>query len=60
MTDAGLENCEGIISIENDVRKKRKDIFYNTTVGTWASPFWLRERCSVASGRRLRQDRRWR
>ncbi len=41
MTDAGLENCEGIISIENDVRKKRKDIFYNTTVGTWASPFWF-------------------
>ena len=41
MTNAGLENCEGIISIENDVRKKRKDIFYNTTVGTWASPFWF-------------------
>ena len=41
MTDAGLENCEGIISIENDVRKKRGDIFYNTTVGTWASPFWF-------------------
>lgn len=41
MTDAGLENCEAIISIENDVRKKRKDIFYNTTVGTWASPFWF-------------------
>lgn len=41
MTDAGLENCEGIISIENDVRKKRSDIFYNTTVGTWASPFWF-------------------
>ena len=41
LTDAGLENCEGIISIENDVRKKRKDIFYNTTVGTWASPFWF-------------------
>ncbi len=41
LTDAGLENCEAIISIENDVRKKRKDIFYNTTVGTWASPFWF-------------------
>lgn len=41
MTDAGIENCEAIISIENDVRKKRKDIFYNTTVGTWASPFWF-------------------
>lgn len=41
MTDAGIENCEAIISIENDVRKKRQDIFYNTTVGTWASPFWF-------------------
>lgn len=40
LTDTGLENCEAIISIENDVRKKRPDIFYNTTVGTWASPFW--------------------
>lgn len=40
LTDTGLENCEAIISIENDVRKKRADIFYNTTVGTWASPFW--------------------
>ena len=36
-----FENCEAIISIENDVRKKRKAIFYNTTVGTWASPFWF-------------------
>ena len=41
LTDAGLENCEAIISIENDVRRKRPDIFYNTTVGTWASPFWF-------------------
>ena len=41
MTDAGIENCEAIISIENDVRKKRKDIFYYTTVGTCASPFWF-------------------
>ena len=41
MTDAGIENCEAIISIENDVRRKRGDIFYNTTVGTWASPFWF-------------------
>ena len=40
LTDTGLENCEAIISIENEVRKKRPDIFYNTTVGTWASPFW--------------------
>ena len=41
LTDAGIENCEAIISIENEVRKKRADIFYNTTVGTWASPFWF-------------------
>ena len=41
LTDAGLENCEAIINIEKDVRRKRPDIFYNTTVGTWASPFWF-------------------
>ena len=41
LTDAGIENCEAIISIERDVREKRPDIFYNTTVGTWASPFWF-------------------
>ena len=41
LTDVGIENCEAIISIENEVRKKRADIFYNTTVGTWASPFWF-------------------
>lgn len=39
--DTGIENAEAIISIEKDVRKKRPDIFYNTTVGTWASPFWF-------------------
>lgn len=38
--DAGIENAEAIIQIERDVRKSRPDIFYNTTVGTWASPFW--------------------
>ncbi len=41
LTDAGIENCEAIIAIENEVRKARPDIFYNTTVGTWASPFWF-------------------
>lgn len=40
LTDTGLENAEAIIQIERDVRKLRPDIFYNTTVGTWASPFW--------------------
>ncbi len=39
--DTGIENAEAIIDIEKDVRKKREDIFYNTTVGTWASPFWF-------------------
>lgn len=39
--DTGIENAEGIISIERDVRKSRPDIFFNTTVGTWASPFWF-------------------
>lgn len=40
LTDTGIENAEAIIQIESDVRKSRPDIFYNTTVGTWASPFW--------------------
>lgn len=39
--DTGIENAEAIIDIERDVRKQRPDIFYNTTVGTWASPFWF-------------------
>ena len=37
----GEENAEAIISIERSVRQKRPDIFLNTTVGTWASPFWF-------------------
>lgn len=37
----GEENAEAIISIERAVRQKRSDIFLNTTVGTWASPFWF-------------------
>lgn len=39
--DTGIENAEAIINIERDVRKARHDIFFNTTVGTWASPFWF-------------------
>lgn len=39
--DTGIENAEGIISLEREVRKKKADIFFNTTVGTWASPFWF-------------------
>lgn len=38
----GEENAEGIISAEKMVRRDIKpDIFFNTTVGTWASPFWF-------------------
>ena len=37
----GEENAEAIIIIERAVRQKRPDIFLNTTVGTWASPFWF-------------------
>ena len=39
--DEGNENAEGIIRLERYVREElREDIFFNTTVGTWASPFW--------------------
>lgn len=39
--DTGNENAEGIIRLERFVREEcRRDIFFNTTVGTWASPFW--------------------
>lgn len=36
----GEENAEAIIDIEQRVREIKPDIFLNTTVGTWASPFW--------------------
>ncbi len=40
--DTGNENAEGIIRLERYVREELKeDIFFNTTVGTWASPFWF-------------------
>lgn len=35
------EDAEGIIKVEKALRKKRGDLFFNTTVGTWASPFWF-------------------
>ena len=38
----GEENAEGIIYAELDMRKVQPDIFFNTSVGTWASPFWFR------------------
>ena len=37
----GEENAEGIIAAEMEMRKIKPDIFFNTTVGTWASPFWF-------------------
>ena len=37
----GQENAEAIIDIEQRVREVKPDIFLNTTVGTWASPFWF-------------------
>ncbi len=39
--DTGIENAEGIIGIERDIRAIKPDVFLNTTVGTWASPFWF-------------------
>lgn len=38
----GDENAEGILGLERAVRAIKPDIFLNTTVGTWASPFWFR------------------
>ena len=39
--DVGNEDAEGIIRLERYVREElKRDIFFNTTVGTWASPFW--------------------
>ena len=37
----GEENAEAIIYAEMDMRKVQPDIFFNTSVGTWASPFWF-------------------
>lgn len=38
---AGLEDAEGIISVIHALREQKPDLFINTTVGTWASPFWF-------------------
>lgn len=49
----GEEDCEAIINLELDIRSNIKpDIFFNTTVGTWASPLWLNVSDAV-----WRQDR---
>lgn len=51
---AGIEKAEGIIQLEQDVREIKPDIFLNTTVGTWASPFWFRYTDAV-----WRQENDW-
>ncbi len=38
---ANEEDAEGILRVLAALRKARPDIYLNTTVGTWASPFWL-------------------
>ena len=38
---AGLEDAEGIIRVLTELRKARPTLYLNTTVGTWASPFWF-------------------
>ena len=42
--DAGVtgnENAEAIIMAEQVLRSIKEDVFLNTSVGTWASPFWF-------------------
>lgn len=36
-----LEDAEGILRVLAALREARPDIYLNTTVGTWASPFWF-------------------
>ena len=50
----GEENAEGIIYIEQELRKVKPDVFLNTTVGTWASPFWFQMTDAV-----WRQENDW-
>ena len=37
----GQENAEAIIMAEKVLRSIKADVFLNTSVGTWASPFWF-------------------
>ncbi len=50
----GEENAEGIIDIEMKLREVKPDVFLNTTVGTWASPFWFQATDAV-----WRQENDW-
>ena len=40
-TATGDEDAEAIIMAEQVLRGIKEDVFLNTTVGTWASPFWF-------------------
>ncbi len=42
-----IEDAEGILNVIAALRKVKKDVFINTTVGTWASPFWYMHADSV-------------
>ncbi len=33
-------DAEGIINVIRELRTEREDLYFNCTVGTWASPFW--------------------
>ena len=50
----GEENAEAIIDIEQKLREVKPDVFLNTTVGTWASPFWFQVTDAV-----WRQEKDW-
>lgn len=51
---AGEENAEAIIDIELKLREVKPDVFFNTSVGTWASPFWFQATDAV-----WRQENDW-
>ncbi|HUT90004.1 MAG TPA: hypothetical protein VMY37_10930 [Thermoguttaceae bacterium] len=43
-TGAGAEygpDVEALLTLISDLRRLRPDLFVNTTVGTWPSPYWL-------------------
>ncbi len=42
-----IEDAEGILSVIGALREAKPDIFINTTVGTWASPFWFMHADSI-------------
>ena len=50
----GEENAEAIIDIELKLREVKPDVFFNTSVGTWASPFWFQVTDAV-----WRQENDW-